>query len=334
VGNRCHAAGLGIGALLLVGILALSAALVLAAPAFADHLVAEFDVPRGTGPHDVAPAPDGTVWFTAQRSGELGRLDPASGQSKLVPLGPGSSPHGVVVGPDGAAWVTDSGLNAMVRVDGKTHQVKTYPLPPGSRYANLNTPVLDPQGIVWFTGQAGIYGRLDPRNGQLQVWNAPRGYGPYGIAATPAGDVYYVSLAGSYLGKIDTRSGQVSVLDPPTPGQGARRVWGDSRGRLWISEWNAGQLGRYDPRDGTWQEWRVPGQRPAPYAVYVDERDRVWLSDFGSNSIVRFDPDSEGFTFFRIPTGDAAVRQLHGRPGEVWGAESSADRLIRIQTHE
>ena len=36
----------------------------------------EFPVPEGSGPHDVAPAPDGIVWFTAQRAGALGRLDP------------------------------------------------------------------------------------------------------------------------------------------------------------------------------------------------------------------------------------------------------------------
>ena len=32
--------------------------------------IAEFPVPRGSGPHDVAPAVDGGVWYTAQRSGE------------------------------------------------------------------------------------------------------------------------------------------------------------------------------------------------------------------------------------------------------------------------
>lgn len=72
---------------------------------------------RGSGPHDVAPAPDGTVWYTGQRNGTLGRLDPASGAVQEVSLGQGSSPHGVIVGPDGAAWVTDSGLDAILRVD-------------------------------------------------------------------------------------------------------------------------------------------------------------------------------------------------------------------------
>ena len=30
-----------------------------------------FPVLAGAGPHDVYPAPDGTVWFTAQRTGNL-----------------------------------------------------------------------------------------------------------------------------------------------------------------------------------------------------------------------------------------------------------------------
>ena len=32
-------------------------------------------------PHDVAPAPDGTVWYSAQRKGALGILDPATARA-------------------------------------------------------------------------------------------------------------------------------------------------------------------------------------------------------------------------------------------------------------
>src|SRR6266487_3684379 len=62
----------------------------LAAPA-----LQEYPVPPGSHPHDVAPAPDGTVWYTAQGSGELGRLDPATGATKHITLGDRSAPHGV-----------------------------------------------------------------------------------------------------------------------------------------------------------------------------------------------------------------------------------------------
>jgi virginiamycin B lyase len=293
--------------------------------------VREYRVPAGSHPHDVAPARDGTIWYTAQAVGELGRLDPRTGGIRRVALGAGSAPHGVIVGPDGAAWVTDGGLNAIVRVDSRTHRVRRFSLP-GSGYANLNTATFDRRGILWFTGQSGIYGRLDPREARVRVFAAPRGAGPYGITTTPSGAVYYASLAGSHVTRIDTQTGRATVLQPPTRGQGARRVWSDSRGRIWVSEWNAGQVAAYDQRRRSWREWRLPGANPQPYAIFVDDRDVVWLTDFGANAIVRFDPRAERFRVVRLPTSDAAVRQLHGRRGEVWGAESAADKLVMVRT--
>lgn len=291
-----------------------------------------FPVPPGSAPHDVAPAPDGSVWYTAQRTGKLGRLDPANGQTSEVPLGMGSAPHGVIVGPDGHAWVTDSGLNAIVRVDAKTNEVTKFPLPAGRSGANLNTAAFDRRGVLWFTGQAGVYGRLDPAGGEMTVYDAPRGRGPYGITVTPDGTVWYASLAGHHIARVDPASGAATVVEPPTAGQGARRVWTDSRGRLWVSEWNAGQVAVHDPSAGTWEEYRLPGDKPQAYAVYVDDHDVVWLSDFGGNSLVRFDPPTKAFTSYPLPSKPSNVRQILGRPGEVWGAESAADALVRIRT--
>jgi virginiamycin B lyase len=294
--------------------------------------VREFDVPSGTHPHDVAPARDGGVWYTAQHTGQLGWLDPKTGRSRLTALGNGSAPHGVIVGPDGAPWITDGGLNAIVRVDARTRKVRRFPLPASSGYANLNTATFDRRGVLWFTGQSGIYGRLDPKVGKVRVFRAPRGEGPYGITTTPSGDVYYASLAGSYLGRINVRTGRAIVLRPPTAGQGARRAWSDSSGRIWVSEWNAGKVAVYDPAAKRWREWNVPGSSPMIYAVYVDERDKVWLTDFGANALWRFDPASAGFTKVDLPSPDAAVRQLLGRAGEVWGAESGTDKLVVVET--
>ncbi len=289
-----------------------------------------YPVPAGSRPHDVAPAQDGGVWYTAQGSGELGWLDPNTGETKHIALGSGSRPHGVIVGPDGAAWVTDGGLNAIVRVDPATDEVEVFPLPADRTDANLNTATFDGNGLLWFTGQNGVYGRLDPASGALEVFDAPRGRGPYGIATTPAGNVYYASLAGSYVGQLDA-DGAVAVLEPPTPNQGARRVWADSHGKIWVSEWNAGAVSRYDPSSGDWATWPLPGTRPQAYAVYVDEFDAVWLSDFGDNAIVRFDPVTQTFDVFALPSNPGDVRQILGRPGEVWGAESAADQLIVIR---
>src|SRR5207247_3336677 len=90
----------------------------LAAPALLRGALAQQESPfrvkyyplaTSTGLHDIAPAPDGAVWFTGQRNGGLGRLDPRDGSVKLVDLGTGAAPHGVIIGPDGAAWTHEGG---------------------------------------------------------------------------------------------------------------------------------------------------------------------------------------------------------------------------------
>ena len=250
----------------------------------------------------MAPAADGGVWFTAQHTGHLGHLDPATGEIDLIELGGGSAPHGVITGPDDAAWVTDGGQNAIVRVDAGDRSVDVFPLPPDAPDANLNTATFDGDGVLWFTGQSGVVGRLDPESGVVEAFPAPKGTGPYGIATTPDGEVWFVSLAGSYLGQIDRATNDLTVIEPPTAGQGARRVWSDPEGRLLISEYGAGQVGRYDPATEAWEEWPIPGDRPAqPYAIYVDEQGIAWLSDFGNDVLLRFDPATAEFTPIPLP---------------------------------
>src|SRR5215470_6918677 len=68
-------------------------------------------------------------------------------------------------------------LYARTRVKGVTRlcgrAVKLFPLPKERRNANLNTATFDRQGALWFTGQNGVYGRLDPKSGKMSVFDAP-----------------------------------------------------------------------------------------------------------------------------------------------------------------
>jgi virginiamycin B lyase len=209
--------------------------------------------------------------------------------------------------------------------------VDVFPMPAGARGMGPHTGVFDHDGSLWFTGAGGVVARLDPATGEIEAFDVPRGNGPYGIAITPSNEIWFVSLGKSYLGKVDKLTGEVTVIEPPTPNSGPRRVWSDSRGRLWISYWNAGMVAVYDPADGSWREWDLPGGNNAAYSVYVDELDGVWLTDFDQNAIVRFDPETEAFESFPSDRPDAAVRQMLGRPGEAWGPESGADRLVVIR---
>jgi virginiamycin B lyase len=290
-----------------------------------------YQLPSGAYPHDVAPANDGTVWFSGQSQGFAGRFDPQTGKLEKIPLGPGAAPHGVIVGPDGHAWLTEGGQNAIARVDAVTKEVKLYPLPSAFARANLNTLVFDKAGIVWFTGQSGVHGRVDPKSGKVDAWSSPRGRGPYGITVTPAGEVWYASLAGDHIARVDRATGEATVVDPPRKGVGPRRIWSDSKGLLWVSFWHSGGIGRYDPAAKTWTTYTMPQSKSGTYSVYVDDQDRVWATDWMANAIQRFDPKTETYATFPSDKRSANVRQMLGRPGEAWGGESGTDRLVVVR---
>src|SRR5262249_58906251 len=137
-----------------------------------------------------------------------GWVGPSAGAVREMPLGPRAAPHGVNVGPDAAPWITDGGQNAIVRVDPQTSEVKRFPLNT-SRNANLNTAVFDRFGMLWFTGQSGVYGRVDPSAGTVQVGDAPRGPGPHGLIATPGrGRVVFCSLGRHHIPPVNLDAGE------------------------------------------------------------------------------------------------------------------------------
>jgi virginiamycin B lyase len=105
--------------------------------------------------------------------------------------------------------------------------VKLFPLAKEFHGANLNTPTMDHSGIVWFTGQNGVHGRVDPKTGKVDTWKSPR-RGTYGITVTPGNEIWYAALAGDHLGHINRNTGEVEIVEPPRKGFGPRRVWSDS----------------------------------------------------------------------------------------------------------
>ena len=206
-------------------------------------------------------------------------------------------------------------------------------LPPQLPNANLNTGVFDNDGIYWFTGQNGVHGYVDPKTGKHDSWKSPRGAAPTASRSRRSDDVWYVALAGDHLGQDrQARPATSTIVEPHRKGVGPRRIWSDSKGLLWVSFWHSGEVGRYDPAAKTWKTWLLPNNPGSGcYSVYVDEQDKVWLTDFMTNAIVRFDPATEKFESFPSNQRGAQVRQMLGRPGEVWGAESGNDRLVQIK---
>ena len=144
-------------------------------------------------PHDPEVAPDGSVWYTAQRASALGRLDPATGDFKEYPLPtPNSGPHGLVADAAGHIWYTGNAVGLIGSLDPKTGRV-TEDKMPDARARDPHTPIFDARGILWFTVQGGNFvGSLDPATGKVTLVEPPtKNARPYGIKVNSKGVPFF-----------------------------------------------------------------------------------------------------------------------------------------------
>lgn len=130
------------------------------------HGTLTYDPPtQDSAPSSIAVTKDGTVWFTEQNSGLIGRRAPTGVMTEyLLPAGR-ANPANMVVGPDGAVWFTDASIasntgHAAVGRISATGAIVEYPITNHNPYSS---PVLAGLTVgsdknLWFT---------DPQNNGL-----------------------------------------------------------------------------------------------------------------------------------------------------------------------
>jgi virginiamycin B lyase len=293
-----------------------------AIPGQAAVTIKEWMVPTlGSRPHDPLAARDGSIWWTGQFANRLGRLDPATGTMKEFPLPTADSgPHGLIDDKAGNVWFTGISKNYIGRLDPKTGNVTEYPLTSagvaGAR--GPHTPIFDQKGILWFTLQSGMVGRLDPQTGEMKIVTTPsaKTY-PYGIQINSKGVPWYVDFRGNRLGSIDPVTLQIREHVLPDPAARPRRIAITSDDALWFTDYARGYLGRLDPATGAVREWKSPGgPQSQPYGIAA-VGSIVWYSESAvrPNTLVRFDPAAEKFQTWTIPSGGGVVRHMMATAG-------------------
>jgi virginiamycin B lyase len=178
-----------------------------------DVAIEEWSLPApGSLPHDPAVAPDGSLWYTAQKANRLGRLDPVTGRIAEYELPtPGSGPHGLTVDRAGDVWYTGNSA-----------------------------------GIYSDYGR-GSLGRLDPGSGEVREWASPGGPSskPYGIAITADGMVWYSEsgVEPNTVVRFDPRAQRFARADIPSGGGVVRNMAAAPDGRVYIACSGANKVG-------------------------------------------------------------------------------------------
>jgi virginiamycin B lyase len=238
------------------------------------HTFKEWDLPAGTNPHGLVVAPDGHVFYTGNRNGTIGELDPGTGsiRSYKTPSG-GGSPHTIVLDAAGALWFTGQSGGYVARLDRPSGRITEYPMP-GGPYGLA----IDKQGNVWVCRMgADKLGKLDPRTGAISELPMGDGSRPRRIATAPDGTLWVTLYGNGKLAQVDPVANKVvREIDMPGGNTGPYAVTVDGAGRVWANEIQTDTVALLDPRTGKFRVFKLPTSNTGIRKAIIDADGRFW----------------------------------------------------------
>jgi virginiamycin B lyase len=290
-------------------------------------MVHEWSVPTPKFARDPAPAPDGSMYIAVMQGDKIAHFDPVTKKFREWDLPQGAHPHGLIVDKQGQVFYTGNGNGTIGKLDPATGKVTEYKAPSGGA---PHTLVQGPDGIIWFTVQNGRIGKLDPANGVITEYKT-RG-GPYGIALSKDGAVWFCQLSGDRFGRLDPKTGQITEIDMKG---GPRRVAASPDGSiLWWAMNGSNELVKFDPiAQKVLATYKLPGgPRGGAYAVTVDGAGYPWVNEISENTVIRLDPATGKMQVINLPTRNTGIRKMIvAADGRLWYMGSHVGKIGVIE---
>jgi streptogramin lyase len=124
-------------------------------------------------PYGIDIAPDGGVWFSQLNARRIGRLDPDSGEIKIVET-PFSGPRRLRFDSKGNLWIPGFSAGLIARYTPATGEFKTFPLPTQGIETPYALNVDRRSDTVWICGTASdTLMSFDPRTTKFTVYPLP-----------------------------------------------------------------------------------------------------------------------------------------------------------------
>jgi virginiamycin B lyase len=316
-------------------------------------IITEYDLPRPTiEPHDVTVDADGITWYCNFGEQTIGKLDPKTGKVTEFPLPtlkPGWPTGTLSMRPDreGNLWLGMMYQGAIAKFDRKTEKLQTFSLPPemNKDYTQINMTSPWHSGVdgkVWTNnnGIAGVH-RLDLKSGTFETFEPFREsitkgktHNLYDVIADSQNNAFFTDFANEHIGRIDAKTGKITLYQVPTPRSAPRRGIMDPQDRLWFGEYRGNKIGMFDTRAERFQEWPAPTPWSSPYDVAVDKNGEAWTGSMLTDRILRLDPKTGQFTEYLLP-GFTNIRRVFvdssTTPVTFWVGSNHGASIIKLE---
>jgi len=311
----------------------------------------EYDLPRKLAqPHDAIVDAKGQIWYSAFGDQKIGRVDPATGEVKEydIAISKPDYPTGVLAlrtDRDGMLWLGNMYQASIAKFDPASEKFQHFAPPPED---NLSSTQLNQvsaynsgvDGKVWAqnSGFAGVH-RFDLKTGKAETWapfkDAKEPHNIYDVISDSQNNAYFTDFRQHHIGRIDAKTGKVTLYETPTKASAPRRGSMDSRDRLWFGEYRGHNIGMLDTRTGVIREWKVPTPFSAPYDVTLDKDEHAWTGSMTTDRIARLDTRNGRFVEYLLPRSTNIRRVFVDNtttPPTFWVGNNHGASIVKLET--
>jgi len=312
----------------------------------------EYDLPRPEmAPHDVIVDKDGIVWFSGFGEQKLGRLDPGTGKVTefAYPKHREEFPTGSLgLRADGAGnlWLGNMYQATIVKFDPRSEKFQFWTLPAEQNIDAAQINMVSPQrsdvdGKVWTqnNGFAGVH-RLDIATGRIETWQpfkgAPKGqaHNIYDVIPDSGNNAYFTDFRQGQIGRIDAKTGEISLFQTPTPHSAPRRGNMDAQDRLWFGEYRGDRIGMFDTKTRSFKEWKLHTRWSAPYDVVLDNNGEAWTGSMVTDQVTRLNTASGEMVDYLLPRPTNIRRVFVDNsttPVSFWVGSNDGASIVRVE---
>jgi virginiamycin B lyase len=315
-------------------------------------IITEYDLPRQTiEPHDVIVDRDGVAWYSNFGEQTFGKLDPKTGKHTEYPVpelkkGWPTGMLGLRADRDGNMWLGMMYQGAIAKFDPKTEQFQIWSLPPEMNKEMAQVNMVRPEsshidGKVWSqnNGFAAVH-RLDLATGKIETIEpfknsvVGENHNIYDIIPDSQNNAYFTDFAQQHLGRIDAKTGQITMYMLPTRNSAPRRGMMDAQDRIWFGEYRGNKIAMFDTKTEKFQEWAMPTPWASPYDVALDKNGEAWTGSMMTDRVSRLDPKTGQVTEYLLPRSTNIRRVFVDNsttPVTFWVGSNHGASIIKLE---
>jgi virginiamycin B lyase len=217
----------------------------------------EYFLPENSMPHTVELDNLGRPWYTGNKNGSVGMLDPATGNITVykMPDPAARDPHTMKFDKNNVMFFSAQNSNFIGRLDPKTGEIKLVKTTPRSQPYGVK---IDAEGNPWVScnGRPCLI-KVNPETMELTEFALPEGSTVRRLDIADDGMIWYVNSSLGRLGRLNPKTGEIKEWPSPSGPKSHPYAIVIVDGIVWYNEsfQRPDALVRFDPKTETFQSW-------------------------------------------------------------------------------